>query len=132
MASTALGITHGFSGFSVNDLDAARTFYRSVLELEVADDAMGLLNVTLPTGAEVVVYPKADHQPAVFTILNFAVDDIDGAVDALAARGVEFLRYEGFSQDAKGIARSSEDNPGPSIAWFTDPAGNILSVLTNE
>jgi predicted enzyme related to lactoylglutathione lyase len=116
----------GFSGFAVPDIDAARAFYGEVLGLEVTDAAMGLLRIELPGGTEVMVYPKEDHAPAVFTILNLAVADIDQAVDALAERGVEFLRYDEFDQDAKGIATGDE---GPRIAWFTDPAGNILSVL---
>ncbi len=132
MATHALGISHGFSGFSVDDIDAAREFYGSTLELEVTDEEMGLLRVSLPSGGDVTIYPKPDHRPAVFTILNFVVDDIDAAVGALTAKGVMFERYEGFPQDPQGIARGGEGNPGPSIAWFTDPAGNILSVLHND
>ena len=119
---------HGFSGFAVPDIEAARTFYGDVLGLEVADGGMGLLRLTLPGGADVIIYPKPDHQPAGFTILNLQVADIDQSVDVLAERGVEFLRYDfdGFEQDERGIA-----NGEPRIAWFTDPAGNILSVLQN-
>ncbi|QYF72739.1 VOC family protein [Cryobacterium sp. PAMC25264] len=119
---------HGFSGFAVPDIEAARTFYADVLGLEVADGGMGMLRLTLPGGADVIIYPKPDHQPAVFTILNLEVADINQSADVLAERGVEFLRYDfdGFEQDERGIA-----NGNPRIAWFTDPAGNILSVLQN-
>lgn len=126
--TTPVPYRHGFSGFAVPDIGAASTFYRDVLGLDVGDGGMGTLRVTLPDGADVFVYPKEDHAPAVFTILNLEVDDIDQAVDVLAERGVEFLRYDGFEQDARGIASGDE---GPRIAWFTDPAGNIFSVLQN-
>ncbi|MFF5426637.1 MULTISPECIES: VOC family protein [unclassified Streptomyces] len=124
------GETPAFSGFSVDDLDAARRFYGETLGLRVEDegpDDMGALVLTLAGGARVFVYAKDDHAPASFTILNFEVDDIDRAVDALGGRGVEFERYPGFEADGKGIMRS--DGRGPSIAWFKDPAGNVLSVL---
>jgi predicted enzyme related to lactoylglutathione lyase len=118
--------TKAFSGFSVDDLGAARDFYAATLDVEVSERGGGLLSLTLPGGAEVIVYPKPDHRPAIFTILNFAVADIEVAVDELTAKGVEMLRYDGFDQDDRGISR----NPGgPAIAWFTDPAGNIISVL---
>lgn len=118
----------GFSGFAVPDIEAAREFYRDVLGLEVTDGGMGLLRLILPGGADVIVYPKPDHVPATFTILNLVVPDINQSVDVLAERGVEFLRYDfdGFEQDERGIA-----NGDPRIAWFTDPAGNIFSVLQN-
>ena len=119
-----LGDSHAFSGFSTDDIDAARAFYADTLGLRVSDEN-GMLSLHLGGGANVLVYPKDGHQPATYTCLNFPVDDIDAAVDALAARGVAFLRYEGMSQDARGIAREY----GPPIAWFADPAGNILSVL---
>lgn len=128
MTTNALGITEGFSGFAVPDIDAARKFYAETLGLEVNEPGMDMLDLTLPGGARVMVYPKPDHEPAVFTILNFNTPDIDSTVDKLSARGVAFLRYEGFEQDDKGIARGGDDR-GPSIAWFTDPAGNIFSVL---
>jgi predicted enzyme related to lactoylglutathione lyase len=115
-----------FSGFAVKDLDAARTFYGEVLCLEVEVQPMGILELRLASGASVMVYPKPDHVPATYTILNFPVPDVDAAVDRLIAAGVSMERYEGFDQDAKGIARDTE---GPTIAWFTDPSGNILSVL---
>lgn len=113
-----------YSGFAVNDLAAARTFYGDTLGLPVSEDH-GLLTITIGGGAQVLAYPKPDHEPATFTILNLPVDDIDAAVDELASRGVRFLRFAGIETDEKGIARG----PGPDIAWFTDPAGNILSVL---
>jgi predicted enzyme related to lactoylglutathione lyase len=115
-----------FSGFAVKDLDAAHTFYGEVLGLEVEVQPMGILELRLASGASVMVYPKPDHVPATYTILNFPVPDVDAAVDRLTAAGVSMERYEGFDQDAKGIARDTE---GPTIAWFTDPSGNILSVL---
>jgi catechol 2,3-dioxygenase-like lactoylglutathione lyase family enzyme len=117
--------TKAFSGFAVDDLPKAREFYERTLGLEVSEE-QGLLTLHLAGGRDTLVYPKADHTPATYTILNFPVDDLDAAVDALAARGVRFERYEGFHQDAKGISR---DEGGPPIAWFKDPAGNILSVL---
>lgn len=117
-----------FSGFSVDDLDAARTFYGDTLGLDVEVDAMGFLNLKLGSGAVVLLYDKPDHTPASYTVLNFPVPDIDEAVDALVAKGVAMQRYEGMEQDAKGIARGGLGR-GPDIAWFTDPAGNVLSVL---
>ncbi len=114
-----------FSGFSVNDLQQAREFYSNTLGLRVEDEPAGL-SLNLPGGGHAVfVYPKPDHQPATFTILNFEVDSVDEAVDELTNRGVRFERYEGIPADARGIARGN----GPSIAWFKDPAGNIMSVL---
>lgn len=121
--------TGSFSGFSVDDLVRARDFYTSKLGLEVESDTMGLL-FRLPGGGRVFVYDKPNHLPASFTILNFAVDDIDEAVDALTDQGIHFERYPGGPpQDAKGILRGREANMGPDIAWFKDPAGNILSLL---
>jgi catechol 2,3-dioxygenase-like lactoylglutathione lyase family enzyme len=117
--------TKAFSGFSVDDIPAAKRFYAETLGLRVSEE-YGLLTLHIAGDRDIVVYPKADHTPASFTILNFPVDDIDRAVDDLNARGVQFERYEGFEQDERGIDRSGE---GPPIAWFTDPAGNILSVL---
>ena len=118
-----------FSGFSVNDLDAAKAFYDEVLGLEVTTNDMGILNLQFLRGGHVIVYGKDDHVPATFTVLNFPVDDIDAAVDGLVARGVEFQRYEGMPQDEKGVLRGKEAGMGPDIAWFTDPAGNVFSVL---
>ena len=114
-----------FSGYSSNDIPAAKRFYGETLGLNVTDE-MGGLGLHLAGGGEVFIYPKDDHEPATFTVLNFAVDDIEAAVDELTAAGVAFERYDGFDQDEKGIARGDE---GPAIAWFKDPAGNILSVL---
>ena len=117
--------TKAFSGFAVNDVDAAATFYRDTLGLDVAQED-GALFLRLGPDHQVLAYPKADHVPAGFTILNFPVDDIEQAVDDLAGRGVRFERYDAFEHDERGIARSQG---GPAIAWFTDPSGNILSVL---
>ena len=118
--------TKAFSGFAADDIDKAREFYEGTLGLNVTEE-YGLLTLHLAGGDRpTFIYPKPDFQPATYTILNFPVDDIDAAVDELTKRGVEFERYEDFEQDGKGIAR---DNPGPLIAWFKDPAGNILSVL---
>ncbi len=116
--------TKAFSGFAVDDVAAARAFYGETLGLEVSEEH-GLLTLHLAGDRDTIVYPKPDHAPATFTILNFAVDDIDEAVDELSWRGVSFERYDGFDQDEKGVARGE----GPDIAWFKDPAGNILSVL---
>ncbi|HEY5442533.1 MAG TPA: VOC family protein [Candidatus Saccharimonadales bacterium] len=115
-----------FSGFSVDDQAKAKEFYSDVLGLKVDEDAMGL-HLHLPGGAEVFVYSKDDHQPATFTILNFVVDDIDQAVDDLKDKGVTFEQYD--MTDDKGIARGIAAKQGPDIAWFKDPAGNILSIL---
>jgi predicted enzyme related to lactoylglutathione lyase len=118
----------GFSGFSVDDVGAARAFYTEKLGIPVEEEN-GMLRLRFG-GTEVLVYPKPNHQPATFTVLNLPVDDIDAAVDELAARGVEFVRYpELGGQDEKGIMR---DPQGPPIAWFTDPAGNVMSVLQDR
>ena len=117
-----------FSGFSVDDIAAARSFYGETLGLEVSEVA-GMLALHLGGGHHVLAYPKDNHTPASYTMLNFPVDDIDKAVDELTARGVRFERYEGFEQDEKGIARPQDEQSGPPIAWFKDPAGNILAVL---
>jgi predicted enzyme related to lactoylglutathione lyase len=113
-----------FSGFAVDDVAAAKTFYGETLGVSVSEQN-GLLTLHLAGDRDTLVYPKPDHVPATYTILNFPVDDIDAAVDELTRRGVTLLRYDGFDQDDKGIMRGN----GPDIAWFTDPAGNILSVL---
>jgi catechol 2,3-dioxygenase-like lactoylglutathione lyase family enzyme len=113
-----------FSGFAVDDLGRAREFYGDTLGLEVSEEH-GLLTLHLSDDRPTLIYLKPDFVPATYTILNFPVEDVDRAVDELAARGVRFERYEGFEQDEKGIFREE----GPDIAWFTDPAGNILSVL---
>jgi catechol 2,3-dioxygenase-like lactoylglutathione lyase family enzyme len=116
--------TKAFSGFAVDDVQKAREFYGDTLGLETSEDH-GILTLHLAGDRPTIVYPKPGHRPADFTILNFPVDDIDAAVDELTSRGVRFERYAGFDQDDKGIFRGG----GPSIAWFTDPAGNVLSVL---
>ena len=116
--------TRAFSGFAVDDLDAARRFYGETLGLRTSEQ-YGLLTLHLAGGRDTLVYPKPNHEPATFTILNFQVDDIDAAVDELVSRGVQMERYEGMGQDEKGINRAG----GPYIAWFKDPAGNILDVL---
>ena len=119
-----------FSGFSVDDLAAAKDFYSQTLGLDVEDGAQGLM-LGIAGGNGVFVYPKDGHAPATFTVLNFPVADIDSAVGALAGRGVVFERYEGMTDD-RGIARGLSAGRGPDIAWFRDPAGNILSVLQQE
>jgi catechol 2,3-dioxygenase-like lactoylglutathione lyase family enzyme len=125
-----LTTTGGFSGFSVDDEAEALAFYRDRLGLTVVDTAMGL-QLDITGGAPVFVYAKPNHVPATFTVLNFEVADIDVAVDELLASGVTIERYEGTYQDEKGITRGKAANRGPDIAWFLDPAGNILSVLSN-
>lgn len=122
--------TKAFSSFSVDDVDVAKTFYGETLGLEVSEEN-GMLTLHIADGGNVLVYPKANHTPASFTVLNFPVDDIDQAVDELTKRGVRFERYdfEGLEQDEKGIARADGGQEGPPIAWFTDPAGNVIAVL---
>lgn len=116
-----------FPSFSVDDIAKARAFYHDTLGLEVADRPEGL-ELEVGGGNKVFIYPKPDHKPATFTVLNFPVDDVDSAVHRLTATGVRFETYDvpGLRTDARGIAR---DDNGPAIAWFKDPAGNILSVL---
>lgn len=117
-----------FTGFSVNDLKKAKEFYTKVLALKVDNEDMGL-NLHLPGGGRLFIYAKENHQPATFTVLNFVVDNIDEAVEELKNRGVQLERYEGIPADEKGIFRGRSKEQGPDIAWFTDPAGNILSVI---
>ena len=119
--------SHAFSGFSSNDIPATRAFYAETLGLEVTEQN-DLLTLHLAGGGTVLVYPKDDHQPAAYTCLNFRVADIDATVDELTSRGITFERYEGASQDERGVAREY----GPPIAWFRDPAGNILSILEED
>ena len=121
--------TKAFSGFAVDDIEKAKQFYSGTLGLEVTEEN-DLLTLHIAGDRPILVYPKPDHTPASFTILNFPVDDIEAAVDQLAARGVEFERYEGtpIATDEKGIFHGG----GPLIAWFTDPAGNVLSVVEAE
>lgn len=116
-----------FSGFSVKDQEEAKKFYTEVLGLELKDDQMGL-TFKLPGGGEVFIYPKADHQSATYTNLNFVVEDIDDAVKELKDKGIAFEHYEGLTGE-DGIARGKSQDKGPDIAWFKDPSGNILSVL---
>ncbi|HTH65676.1 MAG TPA: VOC family protein [Gemmatimonadales bacterium] len=119
-----------FSGFSVNDITKAKSFYAGTLGLKVTE-AHGMLHLHLGGGGTVLVYPKANHTPATYTILNFPVTNIDAAVDDLGKRGVRFESYNlpDLKTDARGVARGGS---GPAIAWFKDPAGNILSVLEGE
>jgi catechol 2,3-dioxygenase-like lactoylglutathione lyase family enzyme len=119
-----LAQSKAFSGFAVDDLQKAREFYGETLGLETSEEH-GLMTLHLAGDRDTLVYPKPDHTPATYTVLNFPVEDIDRAVDELAERGVRFERYDGMDQDEKGVFRGG----GPHIAWFTDPAGNILSVL---
>lgn len=119
-----------FSGFSVKDISKAKEFYAKTLGMKVTENEMGILQVTISHGSTVIIYPKTNHVPAEFTILNFPVSNIDDAVDELSTRGVTFLQYDygTIKTDEKGIMRGN----GPNIAWFTDPSGNILSVIESE
>jgi len=116
--------SHAFSGFSTNDIPKAKQFYGETLGLDVTEEN-GMLNLRLAGGGRVLIYPKDNHEAATFTVLNFPVANVDQAVDGLTNAGVEFERYEGMGQDERGIAREYP----PPIAWFKDPAGNILAVL---
>jgi catechol 2,3-dioxygenase-like lactoylglutathione lyase family enzyme len=117
--------TRAFSGFAVDDIPRARQFYGETLGIPISEEN-GLLHLHIAGDRDTLIYPKPDHTPATFTILNFPVEDIVATVDELTARGVQLERYDGLDQDEKGIARGGG---GPEIAWFKDPAGNILSVL---
>jgi catechol 2,3-dioxygenase-like lactoylglutathione lyase family enzyme len=119
--------TRAFSGFSVDDIPKAKRFYSETLGLRVSEEH-GMLQLHIAGDRDTLIYPKEDHTPATYTIMNFPVDDIDTTVDQLAARGVRFERYDGADQDEKGIFRGE----GPPIAWFRDPAGNVLSVLQQD
>ena len=119
-----LGESKAFSGFAVDDLKKAKAFYEDVLGIETSEEH-GLMTLHLAGDRQTLVYPKPDHEPATYTILNFPVEDIDAAVDALIERGVAFEIYEESGQDERGVMRQY----GPPIAWFRDPAGNILSVI---
>jgi catechol 2,3-dioxygenase-like lactoylglutathione lyase family enzyme len=124
-----------FSGFSVNDMAKAKDFYTRIVGLDLAGEEMGL-QFRLPFGGRLFIYNKPDHKPASYTMLNLVVANIDEAVDELMSKGVEFERYPemipGAIQDAKGILRSEDPSDGPSIAWFKDPAGNILALLQDD
>ena len=124
-----LANSKAFSGFSVNDVSEARKFYEATLGLRVSEDN-GMLTLHIAGGRDILVYPKDDHTPASFTILNFPVDNVESAVDELTRRGVRFERYPGMDadMDEKGIFRGG----GPLIAWFTDPAGNVMSVIEDS
>ena len=121
-----------YSGFSVKDLDEAEEFYSHVLELDVKNNGMGL-EIHLGKEFVIFVYPKEDHEPAKFTILNFPIDELEETIDWLTGKGVEFIRYENLPapQDERGILRGKQANMGPDIAWFADPSGNIISVQSN-
>ena len=121
-----LGNTKAFSGFSVNDVDAAKRFYGETLGVEVSENDAGL-TLHIAGDRPILIYPKDNHEPATFTVLNFPVDDVEGTVAGLTERGVEFERYEGteLETDEQGVFRGG----GPLIAWFKDPAGNVLSVI---
>jgi catechol 2,3-dioxygenase-like lactoylglutathione lyase family enzyme len=124
--------THAFSSFSVDDLQKAKHFYGESLGLEVSETKEGLA-LKIAGGGDVFIYPKPNHEPASFTVLNFPVTDIEKAVDALDKLGVTFEHYDGeMKTDEKGIFRGGEQNAGPNIAWFKDPAGNILSVVEEK
>ena len=122
--------TQAFGGFSVDDSDKAKHFYGQVLGIEVEDGEMGgiLMLHFAGGGPPTIAYPKPNHEPASFTILNFPVGDVEAAVDALVAKGVTFEHYDDMGQDQKGIMRGR----GPEIAWFKDPAGNVLSVISDD
>ena len=122
-----LTYTEAFSGFSVDDVAQAKEFYEQRLGLKVTEDGAGFLQLHIGDGTFVFVYPKDDHQPAEYTVLNFRVDDVDGAVGALTEAGVTFEDYE--ETDERGVMRGRAAGMGPDIAWFRDPAGNVLSVL---
>lgn len=131
VTSTTTRLLHdspAFSGFSCNDLAKAKAFYADALGLEVTEE-MDILNLHLAGGGRVIIYAKPNHEPATYTVLNFPVKNIDEAVDALTETGVKFERYEGIKQDERGVARPPSPDQGPTIAWFRDPAGNILSVV---
>jgi len=118
--------SNAFSGFAVKDIAAANAFYSDTLDLAVTEEN-GMLTLHITGGRPILVYPKDDHIPANYTILNFPVDDVEATVDELTSRGVVFEKYEGtpYATDAKGVYRGG----GPLIAWFTDPSGNVMSVV---
>ncbi len=115
-----------FSSFSVDDLQKAKKFYGDLLEIHVADNPMGLIELHFGDDEKTLIYPKSDHKPATFTVLNFPVENIEKTVDILTSKGIVFEQYEYLHTDARGISRNPD---GPKVAWFKDPAGNILSVI---
>ena len=119
-----------FSGFSVDDIAAAKQFYGQILGLPVRENDMGMLDLDL-NGTHVIIYPKTNHVPATYTVLNFSVDDIDAAVEQLLSKAVTLEHYDGLT-DETGVARGRAVNRGPDIAWFKDPAGNVVSVLCGK
>ncbi len=116
------------SSFSTNDIAAAKAFYGDTLGLDVMENDMGFLNIELVGGMTLLIYSKDNHEPATFTVLNFLVPDVPAAVDDLVSRGITMERYDGMEQDDKGIAHGM----GPEIAWFTDPAGNVIAVMADQ
>lgn len=124
--------SHAFSSFSVDDLQAAKEFYSKVLGLKVSDNPMGVIELHIKGSSNIMVYAKPDHQPATFTILNILVPELEHAVDALIIKGITFEQYHGeyLNTDERGIMRG--DGHGPDIAWFKDPAGNILSLIQEQ
>lgn len=127
-------ILNTFSGISVDDLGKAKEFYTGTLGLELENEEMGL-QLRLPGGARLFIYEKSDHEPATFTVLNFVVEDIDTTIDELVGKGIKFEHYDlggGAETDEKGVLRGLSANMGPDIAWFKDPAGNVLSVVQDS
>ena len=122
-----------FNSFSTNDLEASKTFYAETLGLEVLENEMGILEIKATGSNAFIIYPKENHQPATFTVLNFEVKDIENKVDGLISKGIVFEQYpEPMKTDKKGICSSPDKNTGPHIAWFKDPAGNILSLIAEN
>jgi catechol 2,3-dioxygenase-like lactoylglutathione lyase family enzyme len=127
-----IAFTKAFSTFSVDDLQKAKNFYGQTLGVDVTESEEGL-SLQFDDSVNIFIYPKPNHQPATFTVLNFPVDDIDKAVDKLTGLGIRFESFEGeMKTDEKGIFRGAENNEGPNIAWFKDPAGNFLSVIETK
>lgn len=126
-----LKYSKAFSGFSTNDIPKAKEFYTEILELDVKDSPMGVIELDIEGGNKIIIYPKPNHVPATFTVLNFPVTNIDDAVEELTKKGVVFEQYEApIKTDEKGICRN--DGRSPNIAWFKDPAGNILSLVEDK
>lgn len=125
---------HTFSSFSVDELPKAKQFYGETLGLDIEEEGDMGLSIRLKDSHRLFIYPKVDHQPATFTVLNFVVDDIDTAMESMKKRGVQFIHYQNkhLPQDEQGVLRGLQENMGPDIAWFKDPAGNVLSVLQEK